>query len=184
MLPWGHAAVGYLLYTAACRNTEGEKRIPEGIAVLALAVGTQFADLVDKPLAWYLGALPSGRSLAHSLFVAAALLIALDRLATSTGRRDLSAAFALGYLAHLAGDAIYGLGGGVERLHFLLWPVIPQTPPETSHTILEVLIESTLSPHGLLESALFVATTGLWLSHRAPGLWLCLEAVRSIGRAE
>jgi len=38
--------------------------------------------------------------------------------------RDLSTAFALGYLVHLAGDAIYGLGGGVERLQFLVWPVM------------------------------------------------------------
>ena len=180
MLPWGHAAVGYLLYAAVCRYTEGGKRIPEGAAVLALAVGTQFADLVDKPLAWSLSVLPTGRSLAHSLFVAAALLALLDRFAASADRRDLSTAFALGYLAHLAGDVIYGLGSGLEQLQFLLWPVIPQPPPETSHTILEVLIELTLSPVGLLESALFVATTGLWLSHRAPGLWLCLESVRSL----
>lgn len=181
MLPWGHAAVGYLLYAAICRHTEEGKRIPDGAAVLALAVGTQFADLVDKPLAWYLGVLPTGRSLAHSLFVAIALVALLDRFAASADRRDLSATFALGYFAHLAGDAMYGLGGGLERLQFLLWPVIPQLPPETSHTILEMLIELTLSPLGLFESALFVATTVLWVSHRAPGLWLCVEAVRSIG---
>ena len=38
--------------------------------------------------------------------------------------RDLSTAFALGYLAQLAGDAIYGLGSRLEQLQFLLWPVM------------------------------------------------------------
>jgi hypothetical protein len=173
MLPWGHAAVGYLLYTALSRSRTGNT--PEGAAVLALAVGTQFADLVDKPLAWYLGALPSGRSLAHSLFVAVALLLVLDRLAVRYERRDLSIAFTVGHLTHLAGDTIYGLGDGVETFRFLLWPAVPQTGTETGYTILQMLIELTLSPIGIFESVLFVAATGLWVSHRAPGLWLCLD---------
>lgn len=178
MLPWGRAAVGYLLYTAVCRYSDRKGPTAGGAAVLVLAVGTQFADLVDKPLAWYLGALPSGRSLAHSLFVAVALLIVLDRLAVRYDRRDLSVAFTVGHLTHLAGDTIYGLGDGVEAFSFLLWPVIPQTGTETGYTILQMLIELTLSPVGLFESVLFVAATGLWISHRAPGLWLCLDTLK------
>jgi hypothetical protein len=45
-----------------------------------------------------------------------------------------------------------------------------------------MLIELSLTVGGLLEALLFVAATGLWLSHRAPGLWLCLGPVRSLVR--
>lgn len=57
MWPWGHVGAGYLVYTLLRRHT-GER--PAGAAVLALAVGTQFPDLVDKPLGWTVGLLPGG----------------------------------------------------------------------------------------------------------------------------
>jgi hypothetical protein len=182
VLPWGHAAVGYLLYSGLRRSGTGD--IPDGPAVLALAVGTQFPDLLDKPLAWYLGVLPSGRSLGHSVFVAALLLAILHRIATRYRRRELSVAFAVGYLSHLGGDAVYPLADGEPgRLRFLLWPAVAQSGDETGYTILRVLIESSLTVGGLLEVALFLIATGLWLSHRAPGVWLCLEPFRSSDRS-
>jgi len=183
VLPWGHAAVGYLLYTALCRYRTGE--IPESAPVLALAVGTQIADLIDKPLAWYLGVLPSGRSFGHSIFTAIVLIAIVDWLARRYGRRELSVAFAVGHLSHLAADSVYPiLNGNFGDLTFLLWPVIPQPPEETEtdQTVLQVLIDSTLSPTGIFELLLFVIATVLWLAHRAPGLWLCLGAVRSLVR--
>ncbi len=183
MLPWGHAAVGYLLYAALCRYRTGD--IPDGAAVLALAVGTQIADLIDKPLAWYLGVLPSGRSLGHSIFTAIVLLAAVHWLAVRYRRRELSVAFAVGHLSHLAADSVHPLlRGEFGDLGFLLWPVIPQHPDETEtdRTILGVLIDSSFSITGAFELLLFVVATGLWLSHRMPGLWLCLEAIRSLGR--
>ncbi|MCQ4334748.1 metal-dependent hydrolase [Natronomonas sp. F2-12] len=179
--PGGHAAVGYLLYTALCRfRTES---IPDGAAVLALAVGTQFADLLDKPLAWYLGVLPSGRSLGHSVFATALLLVIVHRVATHYRRRELSIAFAVGHLLHLAGDAVYPLlDGDLGELQFLLWPAVSQSGGKTGYTILETLIELSQTTGGLIELALFLVATGLWLSHRAPGLRLCLGVVRSLGR--
>jgi hypothetical protein len=181
VLPWGHAAVGYLLYTALCRfRTES---IPDGAAVLALAVGTQFPDLIDKPLAWYLGVLPSGRSLGHSVFATALLLAIVHRVATHYRRRELSIAFAVGHLLHLAGDAVYPLvDGDLGGLQFLLWPAVSQSGGKTGYTILETLIELSQTTGGLIEFALFFVATGLWLSHRTPGLWLCLAAFRSLGR--
>jgi hypothetical protein len=50
MLPLGHAALGYLLYTVAGRVSG--KQVPLRYAIVPLAVGTQFPDLVDKPLAY------------------------------------------------------------------------------------------------------------------------------------
>jgi hypothetical protein len=181
MLPWGHAAVGYLAYTALCRFRTGS--VPDGAAVLALAVGTQFPDLIDKPLAWYLGVLPSGRSLGHSVFVTALLLAVVHRVAMHYRRQELSLAFAVGHLLHLAGDTVYPLADGdIGQLQFLLWPVVSQQGGETGYSILETLIQSSQTVGGLIEFALFVAVTGLWLSHRAPGLWLCLAVFRSLRR--
>lgn len=180
MLPWGHAAVGYLLYTALCRYQSDTP--PAGPAVLALALGTQFADLLDKPLAWYLGVLPSGRSLGHSIFVTIVLLAVVHRLATAIHRPALSIAFGVGHLFHLAGDTVYPLiDGEVGTLTFLLWPVVPQPGSGAGdYTIIEMLLELSQTVGGMIEFVLFVTATGLWLSHRAPGLWLCLGTLRSI----
>lgn len=179
MFPWGHAAVGYLLYAALVRYRFGER--PAGAPVLALAVGTQFPDLVDKPLAWYLGVLPSGRSLAHSVFFAILLIAIVRRVARRYERRELSVAFALGYLSHLFGDVVYPIARGEwEAIRIVLWPLVPQPGSETDYTILEVLLQATQSSIGVFEIVLFFLTTGLWIAHRAPGLWLCFEAVRSV----
>lgn len=182
VFPWGHAAVGYLLYAVLCRYRTDDR--PAGGPVLALALGTQFPDLVDKPLAWYLGVLPSGRSLGHSLFTALVLLAILDWVTTRYDRRELNVAFATGYLAHLAGDLAYPLlRGEYDWFRMLLWPAIPQPDiDDTGYTILEVLWEGIFTPTGVFELLLFCAVTMLWVSHRAPGLWLCLRAVRSLSR--
>ena len=171
MLPWGHAAVGYLLYTALVHYRDDVDGVPAGAPVLALAIGTQFADLVDKPLAWYLGILDSGRSLGHSLLTAVVLLAVVHWLATRYGRRELSVAFAVGHLSHLAADALYPLlRGEWAELGFLLWPVLSRPGVEVDRTVTEVIVASTFSPTGLFELALFVAATALWLRHGAPGL--------------
>ncbi|PSQ27664.1 hypothetical protein BRD03_05435 [Halobacteriales archaeon QS_9_68_17] len=72
MWPWGHLAVGYLLYAASSRRQRA--RPPDGAETILIAFGTQFPDLGDKPLAWTVSVLPNGRSLAHSAFVAAAVI--------------------------------------------------------------------------------------------------------------
>lgn len=58
MWPWGHAAIGYLLFSMDTRLRYGRR--PGGPATILLFFGTQFPDLVDKPLAWTLPLLPSG----------------------------------------------------------------------------------------------------------------------------
>jgi hypothetical protein len=49
MWPWGHLAVGYLLSAGAAYLRDHSS--PRGLAVVALAAGTQLPDLLDKPLA-------------------------------------------------------------------------------------------------------------------------------------
>lgn len=175
MLPWGHAAVGYLLYAAYVRHRDddrGERSIgPAGRPVLALAVGTQFADVVDKPLGWYLGALPGGRSLAHSLLVAVVVLGVVQWAAARFDAHDVGVGFAVGHLSHLAADALYPI---LERewvdVAYLLWPLVTHPDPVTDARITEVLLASSFSLTGYLELGLFVVATGLWVSDGMPGL--------------
>lgn len=68
MMPWGHAAFGYALYSLGHRAWT--RAPPSGKAVLAALFGTQLPDLVDKPLSWGLHLFPQGYSVAHSVFVA------------------------------------------------------------------------------------------------------------------
>ena len=77
MWPWEHAAVAYLCWAALDRRAARS----EGAAVVAVLVGSQFPDLIDKPLSWVFQVLPTGQSLAHSLLFALPLIglvVALD----------------------------------------------------------------------------------------------------------
>lgn len=126
MLPWTHAAVGYLLLVGLWLALGRRVSKAELVAVL---VGTQLADLVDKPLAWWFGVLPAGRSLAHSLLFAVPLTALVVGVAWRRRHPEVGAAFGLGYLSHLAGDvyvAVYYWR--VEEFTFLLWPLLPPYP--------------------------------------------------------
>ena len=174
MWPWGHAAVGYLLCSLWIRRRGG--RAPTAGVVLPLAVGTQFPDLVDKPLAWTVSILPSGRAGAHSLLIALPLLAALWwHFDSSTGRRAWTG-FALGYLAHLATDGLYPLlDGAVGELSYLFWPVLALPAYEESGGIIAHFLAAEVTPYLLTEILLFAAATLLWAADGAPGL-------RAVGR--
>lgn len=169
MLPWGHLAAGYFLYAALVRYRRGEGAVPAGLPVVALVLGTQFADLLDKPLAWYLGVLESGRSLGHSLLVAVVVIAVVYWVARRYERPEVGTAFVVGHLSHIAADALYPLlrGEWVE-LQFVLWPVLSR-PAETGRTFSEVILDSTFSPTGYFEAALFVLAIALWVYQGAPG---------------
>lgn len=124
MWPWEHLAAGYLLYSGYVRLRR--RRPPDANAVLVLAVATQLPDLVDKPLAWLLGILPTGTSLAHSALLAGPLVFLFFLLARRVGRPALGSAFAIGYTSHLLGDVAYRHFVEDESLGFLLWPLVPQ----------------------------------------------------------
>jgi hypothetical protein len=123
MWPWEHLAVGYLVVALALRF--GWHRSPDAWTAIAVAVGTQFPDLVDKPLAWQFDVLQSGTSVAHSVFVAVPLSIVVVAVAWRLDRTVVGAAFVVGYLLHLPADAAYGVVYG-NGLNFdnLLWPLV------------------------------------------------------------
>jgi hypothetical protein len=126
MFPWTHAAVGYLLFLGVVFLLGRHISRAE---LLALLVGTQFADVVDKPLAWWFNAIPSGRSLAHSLLFVVPLTAVVVAVAWYRHHSEVGLAFGFGYLTHLLGDtyvAIYYWR--TEEFSFLLWPVLPPYP--------------------------------------------------------
>ncbi|MBV0925207.1 metal-dependent hydrolase [Halomicroarcula limicola] len=131
MLPVGHLAFALLpvvAYTIICR-----RRLPNGEAVLVLLVSTQLPDLIDKPLAWTFGVLPSGRMLAHSLVVSIPILTLGAVLAHQRGRGRLALLFGMGYLSHIVGDFYQIAFLGTDYYFFpnLFWPLLRANPDKS-----------------------------------------------------
>ena len=125
MWPWEHLAVGYLGYSVFARLS-GHPVTDR--SVTAVMIGTQFPDLIDKPL-WWAGLLPTGRCLTHSLLIVVPLSLLILQFGSRYDRRQLSTAFVLGYILHLPGDALpLLLEGYAHEVGFLLWPVTTVTP--------------------------------------------------------
>lgn len=179
MWPWEHLALGYLWYSAYTHARFG--RSPDGGATLALAFGTQFPDLVDKPLAWTLTLLPSGRSLAHSLLFALPLIGIVLLVAHRSGKLQYGGAFAVGYLSHLPGDVLYPLAfGDGPSLNLLLWPLLPVDAYEAagffSRTteLISEFVGYLDTPAGyvylLLEVTFLLSAALLWKRDGTPGV--------------
>ncbi|UPV76310.1 metal-dependent hydrolase (plasmid) [Halorussus limi] len=181
MWPWGHLAVGYLLYSAFVHVSA--RRAPDGYATVALALGTQFPDLVDKPLAWTFGVIPNGRSLAHSLIIAVVFLAVLSVLLRLLDRGTVASAFAIGYLSHLLGDALDPLlAGDVYLLGFLAWPLVPAIDYGTEQSFVAHLQELSLAALASDEGLFALLTFCLWLYDGAPGVRVVAAIPRWVGR--
>ena len=169
MWPWGHAAVGYLLYTG---YTHANDRLPpSGPAAIAVALGTQFPDIVDKPLAWNLGVLPSGRSLAHSLFAAVLVTALVARYANRRGYPRVGLAFGMGYVSHLVTDGIDPLlSGDFSKLTYLGWPLLPTPDYSVEHGFIHHFINMELTPFVFLQFGLVTLVIGVWVRDGTPGL--------------
>jgi len=177
MLPWGHAAVGYLAYRLY--TFLRHRRPPVGAAVVALAVGTQFPDLVDKPLAWRFGVLPSGRSLAHSLLllgVVAALLYWVGRR-RSARTRTAAFAFLVGWVSHLFSDAYLILFSEQTCVNYLVWPLAACLYDEKDRSIIEYLFAVELADGHLFGLGLTVVAGAVWLFDGAPGVRYLIRKV-------
>lgn len=190
MWPWGHLALAYLVYAASSRVRRGHR--PTAAAALAVALGSQAPDLVDKPLAWSASVLPTGRSLAHSLLVVVPVLVALYVLGgRSTGddpradRRPLAVAFGAGALSHLFGDALYPLVDlQFRHLGFLLWPAVPPVEYEVEQSFAAHFALVELSPEFLFELLLVALALLVWRRDGYPGLAAVLSwPARALDRA-
>jgi hypothetical protein len=178
MWPWAHLAFGYLLYSLGSRAV---RRTPpdSGLTVVALAFGTQFPDLVDKPLAWWLYLIPNGRSLAHSVFTFVVVALLLYGVARQTRWALPVEAFSFGYLTHIVGDALPSLltGSGPIPL-FFLWPLVPPVDYPGETDLVAHLLGVELTPLFLAQLLLAVLVFGLWYADGRPG-W---RDVRTAGR--
>ncbi|WP_435102678.1 metal-dependent hydrolase [Halarchaeum sp. P4] len=127
MWPWGHLAFGYLLYLPYEWRRGGDAA--SWLALGALAVGTQFPDGIDKPLAWTVGVLPSGRSFAHSILTLAVVVGVCYVVCRRYDRKAVSVAFGVGYASHLVADSItHVLASEFQYLVFLVWPLLGAPP--------------------------------------------------------
>lgn len=175
MWPWGHLAVGYLGYVGWARY-RGVSQEP--LAVVAVAVGTQFPDLIDKPLAWTVPVLPSGRSLAHSALTASLILFTIHRVSKRFNRQRSATAFAIGYLTHIFSDlgpqTITGLlTGDVSQLQwttYLLWPILPAPPYPNDSSFAEHLTAFALDPFVAAQFGLATVAAAVWIYSGTPGL--------------
>jgi membrane-bound metal-dependent hydrolase YbcI (DUF457 family) len=146
-------------------------RAPSDGAALAVAFGTQFPDLVDKPLAWTFHLLPTGRSLAHSLLTATVVCLLVGWYARRRDRPVLAIAFATGYISHLFGDAIVPvLAGQYEYVTYLVWPLLELPPHEQGTGLIEQLAGLELTPLVLAGITLIALAFVVWLRDGRPGL--------------
>ncbi|ELY88859.1 metal-dependent hydrolase [Natrialba taiwanensis] len=178
MWPWGHLAVAYLLYTGyTARRFD---RSPRFVPLVALAIGSQFPDLIDKPFAWTFGVLPGGRTLSHSLLFVALFLPAIYVAADRLEFRSASVAFSIGYLSHLLADIPPSvLTGEPTGAAYLLWPVVEQPPEDPIGGILDAFLNYyTMGPYEWLQLGLFVGAVLVWYRDGAPGLATVRASVR------
>lgn len=122
MWPWEHVIVGYVAYSLLSHLVYREA--PGGGATLAVVFAALVPDLIDKPLAWQFDVFPGGYALAHSVFFAVPVVIAVGLLAYRVGRPRVGLAFGGGYLVHLPCDLLptYVRRGEIP-IDRLLWPV-------------------------------------------------------------
>ncbi|MFC7248520.1 metal-dependent hydrolase [Halomicroarcula sp. GCM10025324] len=127
MLPHGHLAVGYLLFSGYARATR--RRRPEFREIAFVMLGTQLPDLFDKPLALLGGGFAGGRTVGHSMIFAVPFVLAVGVLIH--GRTEAwgpAVAFAVGYVCHPFVDAsLFLLQGTVAKdfleVSFVVWPL-------------------------------------------------------------
>lgn len=105
------------------------REFPHSRLVLVVFFGSQFPDLVDKPLAHVLFVIPSGRVFIHSVPFAAPLSLLVIGYARHTNRLQMGGGFVFAYLSHLVADNYRALTGADAHIPpDLLWPFVSPIP--------------------------------------------------------
>jgi membrane-bound metal-dependent hydrolase YbcI (DUF457 family) len=176
MWPLGHAAVAYLCYTGLCR-VRSEVPLVD-LAAVAVLIGSQVPDLVDKPLSWYLGVLPTGRSLAHSLLVVGPLVGLVYLIAARSQHPEYGVAFGIGAVSHVLVDALPALWDGTDP-SFLLWPLLAVEPYESApSTVWQLFVSSLGDPYFVSQFGLAAIAIMMWYHDGTPGV----DRIRQAGR--
>ncbi|MFP8953657.1 metal-dependent hydrolase [Natrialbaceae archaeon A-arb3/5] len=187
MWPWEHAVVAYVLYSALSHALA--RAPPSTRETVAVLVGSQLPDLVDKPLAWTFGITETGYSIGHSMFVAPVVCLAVYVVAVRNGDRRLADAFSLAYLSHLVTDVLNPIRSGrPPELRVVLWPV--SSPPTGDHggfidhfgvyfvRYMNAILADGLSTGIALQFLLGTAVLALWLYDGAPIASDCWRLLR------
>ncbi|SEL82941.1 metal-dependent hydrolase [Haloferax larsenii] len=164
MFPFGHLAFGYLSYVFT--RLARRQPLPQGWLVGCVVLGTQLPDLVDKPLT-YVGVLPSGRTLGHSLFFAVPLLVGVGWWAHNAGDDEHAIAWGVGLVSHYVGDVYaLALAGDWWTMRFLLWPVFPTVlyPDADAIPPWVRVVNSLGDPRFRVQNALFALAGVLWIA--------------------
>lgn len=179
MFPWDHLLIGYVGYSVLARLWR--RRVDEA-SMAAVAVGSQFPDLIDKPLAWTFAVVPTGTTLAHSVFVALPGSALAAAVAWRFDRPTVGVAFAVGYLLHLPADVLFGpiVFGGPVEIEGLLWPVVPKEPAASEGLIANTayyirrfyanLGSRRFQTFLAIEGSLVMAALVLWVRDGTPGV--------------
>lgn len=143
-----------------------------------MLAGSLFADLVDKPLGWGLGLIPS-RSLGHSLLFAGLLIVVVYVVALASDRVATATAFVVAHLTHLVTDLRPRLLLGYPiRSGYLFWPFVSRPMFTYREQVFDppAIVELLVMPltHRpvflLLEVVLFGFALALWHVDGRPGL--------------
>ena len=176
MWPWGHAVVGYLILTVVARIRNGHA--PTDRTAVAVAVGTQLPDLVDKPLAWTVPVLPTGRSLAHSLLVALPVLVLLWY--GTDEARPAVIAFGIGWISHSLADLLPSLlAADWPYTVFVFWPVLSTPPYKTEQSFIAHLAAIELTPAFLGQVGLVALALLVWRHDGYPGRLVIMTRLRN-----
>lgn len=179
MWPWEHAAIGYLAFSL-CVNLL-LRRSPSGREAVVVVFASVLPDLIDKPLGWQFGVFDSGYGVAHSVFFAVPLSLAVLLVAAAADRPLLGAAFGVGYLLHSPFDVVpVYLQEGSVPIERVLWPAMSAGGGDYEGGLAGTFVEYfrdyadqlLTDPSGyLLGVVALVAFTGLlWLYDGMPGL--------------
>lgn len=121
------------LLPVVCYSILRYRTVPSGVVVSVAVFAGLFADLIDKPLAWQFGLIPSGRMFAHSIVLSIPMLVVVLAVAAHTDRLFFGLVFAWGHLSHIATDFSSVLVRGTDSYWFpnLFWPVLSANPDRT-----------------------------------------------------
>ncbi|QCS43246.1 metal-dependent hydrolase [Natrinema versiforme] len=177
MWPWEHLAFAYVLYSLTTNVVF--RRSPSAGETIAIAVGSQFPDLLDKPLAWTIGITETGYSVGHSIFVAPFICLAAYAVAARLGNRTLASAFSVALVSHPIADILNRvLRGEVVDPRIVLWPIA--SPPVGSQSgfidhfrryffrYVHHLLTDGLTPQVAFQSLLGLSVVAIWLFDGAP----------------
>lgn len=183
MMPWDHAAIGYVAYSLFVHAVYQDSPGARGTLVVVFA--SVLPDLIDKPLAWQFGVLGGGRTLGHSVFFALPLILAVGFFPYSRGWSRRGWAFGSGYLLHLLGDVIpTSVRTGGLRIDIILWPVteggggpgdsfyeeLMENLVPYAHRLIESVVSGEPSPYLLVLFGIWGFTVLLWVHDGMPVL--------------